>query len=189
MTFQRLTPTTERKMLDEVAKGLRGLSDEQIKQVLDHLEAAAIAEAAKNMDKATAEQKAAHAKQRQVISELRGMLVKLDVIKNLDEAAARLLAAADKQLAINAATLTEMRLPRRPGKRGEVLDSREELAGEQGDLRTEVDAVLKQVQARCRLTSPRSRRSASNGGRCQSRHAARLGDGLDHTHGSERKLR
>ena len=147
MTFQRLTPTTERRMLDEVAKGLRGLSDKEIKQVLDHLEAAANAEAAKNMDKATAEQKAAVLKQRQVISELRGMLVKLDVIKNLDDAAARLLAAADKQLAVNDATLTEMRLPRRPGKRGEVLDSREELAGEQGDLRVEVDAVLKQVQA------------------------------------------
>jgi hypothetical protein len=146
MTYQRLAPSTERKMLDEVAKGLRGLSDVEIKQVLDHLEAAAAAEAAKNPDKATTEQQAALLKQRQVISELRGMLVKLDVIKNLDDAAARLLAAADKQLAVNDATLTEMRLPRRPGRRGEVLDSREELAGEQGDLRTEVAAILKQVQ-------------------------------------------
>ena len=157
MAYQRLTPTTERKMLDEVAKGLRGLSDEQIKQVLDHLEAAATAEAAKNMDKATAEQKAALVKQRQVISELRGMLVKLDVIKNLDDAADRLLAAAHKQLAINDATLTEMRLPRRPGKRGEVLDSREELSGEQGDLRTEVDAILKQLQSLGSYLSPQQK--------------------------------
>ena len=88
MIFQRLSPTAERKMLEEVAKGLRGLSDDQIKQVLDHLEAAAAAEAAKNMDKASAEEKAAFLKQREVIAGLRGMLVKLDVIKNLDEAAA-----------------------------------------------------------------------------------------------------
>ncbi len=144
MSFQRLSPSAERAMLEEVARGLRGLSDDQIKEVLNHLEAAVAAETAKNMDKATAEQKAALAKQRQVITELRGMLVKLDVIKSLDEAAARLDDAADKQLIINSETLTEARLPRRPGR--QVLDNREELSGEQSDLRTEIAAVLKQVQ-------------------------------------------
>ena len=152
MSFQRLSPTAERKMLEEVAKGLRGLSDDQIKQVLDHLEAAVIAESAKNMDKATAEQKAALQKQREVITELRGMLVKLDVIKNLDEAAARLDAAADKQLVVNAETLTEARLPRRPGR--QVLDSREELAGEQSDLRSEIAAIFQQVQGLVQFLSP-----------------------------------
>ena len=32
MSFQRLSPTAERKMLEEVAKGLRGLSDDQIRR-------------------------------------------------------------------------------------------------------------------------------------------------------------
>ena len=49
---------------------------------------------------AAPEEKEALAKQRQIITELRGMLVKLDVIKTLDDAAARLDAAADKQLVV-----------------------------------------------------------------------------------------
>ena len=102
MLFQRLSASLEQKMLEEVADSLKGLSEEQIKAVLGHLEAAL-----KAPDEATAtkEQKEAYTKHRAVIASLRGMLVKLDVVRNLDEAANRLDRAADKQLGVNADTL------------------------------------------------------------------------------------
>jgi hypothetical protein len=40
MAYQRLSPKAEQKMLEEVAESLRGLSQDQIKTILDHLEAA-----------------------------------------------------------------------------------------------------------------------------------------------------
>ena len=40
MAYQRLSPKAEQKMLEEVADGLRGLSQDQIKTILEHLEAA-----------------------------------------------------------------------------------------------------------------------------------------------------
>ena len=151
MVFQRLSPSAEQKMLDEVANGLRGLSEEQIQQVLDHLEKAITAP-----DEATAtkEQKEAVAKQRAIVTKLRGLLVKLDVIKNLDEAAARLDAAADKQLGLNAETLTNARLPKRPGRQGQVLDDREQLGGDEADLRAEIAGVFAQVKALTPFLSP-----------------------------------
>src|SRR5207244_9287708 len=82
MVYQRLSASAEQKMLEEVAESLRGLSEEQIKQVLEHLEAAI-----KAPDEATAskEQKEAYQKHKKVIAQLREMVMKLDVIKTLDE--------------------------------------------------------------------------------------------------------
>src|SRR5262249_44676437 len=59
MMFQRLSPSAEQKMLREVADGLKGLSQEQIAEVLAHLEKAV---AAPDEKTATAEQKAAYQK-------------------------------------------------------------------------------------------------------------------------------
>ena len=144
MTYQRLSPTLERKMLEEVARGLQELSQEQIQQVLQYLEAAVAAQQAGNPQKVSESQQQAYAKQREIISQLRSMLIKLDLIRNLDEAAARLDAAAEKQLALNAETLATARLPRRGVRR--FGDDRLELANEQQDLRTEINALFKQIE-------------------------------------------
>ncbi len=144
MTYQRLSPTLERKMLEEVARGLQELSQEQIQQVLQYLEAAVAAQQAGNPQKVSESQQQAYAKQREIISQLRSMLIKLDLIRNLDEAAARLDAAAEKQLALNAETLATARLPRRDVRR--FGDDRLELANEQQDLRTEINALFKQIE-------------------------------------------
>ena len=141
MAFQRLSPTTERKTLEDVANGLRGLSDDEIKEILAKLEAAITAPDAAS---AAAAEKEAYIKQRQVIEQLRGMLFKLDIIKSLDEAAARLDHAADTQLSINAETMTNVTLPQRPGR--QIIDDREELGVQESDLRGEVDAVFKQIR-------------------------------------------
>ncbi|MFO0823087.1 MAG: hypothetical protein U0792_08195, partial [Gemmataceae bacterium] len=141
LAFQRLSPTTQRKMLEGVANDLRGLSENEIREILGKLEAAL---AATNPETATAAQKEAIAKQRLVVEQLRGMLFKLDIIKTLDEAAARLDRAAETQLGINAETLTNARLPRKPGRL--VLDDRDQLGLEEDDLRKDVASVFQQIE-------------------------------------------
>ncbi|MBY0460792.1 MAG: hypothetical protein K2V38_26020, partial [Gemmataceae bacterium] len=93
MTFQRLSPNAEQKMLRGVADDLRGLSQTEIKAVLDHLDRAAAVPA-----DATKEQREAATQSRKVVEQLRVMLGQLDVIRNLDEAAERLERAAEKQI-------------------------------------------------------------------------------------------
>jgi hypothetical protein len=139
MRYQRLTPDAEQRMLRDVADGLKGLSQTEVKAVLEHLEKAV---KAPDPRAATAEQKAAYEKHVQVVQQLKVMLGQLDVIKNLDEAAERLERAAEKQIKLITEANTNSLLPARRG----FLDDREELATEQADLRTEVIAVFKQVK-------------------------------------------
>src|SRR5262249_40080774 len=68
MTYQKLDAGSEQKLLDEVASSLKGLTQDQIKAVLDHLEKAA---KAPDESTATEEQKQAYQKHRQVVSTLR----------------------------------------------------------------------------------------------------------------------
>jgi hypothetical protein len=142
MTFQRLTVTAEQKMLRDVADGLKGLSREQMAEVLGHLEKAV---AAPDPAAATESQRAAYQKHLQVMQQLKVFLGQLDVIRNLDEAAERLERAAEKQIKLIAEAHTNSTLPHRAGIR--ALDDRDELATEQADLRTEVEAVFAQVAA------------------------------------------
>lgn len=139
MQYQRLPMTAEQKVLRDVADGLKGLSETQIAQVLLHLEKAV---AAPDPVTATAEEKLAYAKHLQVVQQLKVMLNQLDVIKNLDEAAERLERAAEKQIKLVTEAHTNSTFPSR---RGVVVDDRDELANEQGDLRAEVTAVFKQI--------------------------------------------
>ena len=141
MRYQRLPMNAEQKMLREVADGLKGLSQEQINEVLAHLEKAVMAPDPKT---ATEEQKAAYQKHLQIVQQLKVMLGQLDVIKNLDEAAERLERAAEKQIKLITEAHTNSTLPLR---RGVVVDDRDELAIEQGDMRAEVASVFKQVAA------------------------------------------
>jgi hypothetical protein len=149
MLFQRLSASLEQKTLEEVADSLRGLSEDQIQAVLAHLEAAT-----KAPDEAAAgkEQKDAYAKHRAVVAQLRGLLVKLDVVRTLDEAANRLDRAADKQLAVNAEAHAAAR-PARTRFRS-TRDDREEIATEQADLRAEVAAVFRQIDGLVPNLSP-----------------------------------
>ncbi|MCI0705524.1 MAG: hypothetical protein L0241_31070, partial [Planctomycetia bacterium] len=141
MMFQKLTPKAEQQMLREVADGLRGLSEGEIKQVLDHLEKAVSAPDPKT---ATDEQKAAFAKHLDVMRQLRVMLGQLNVIRTLDEAAEQLEIAAEKQLKLVLAGHTQTI---RPVRGRPVVDDREQLANDQADLRLEVLAVFKGIKA------------------------------------------
>ena len=138
MFFQRLSPRLESKMLEEVADSLKGLSQDEIKAILDHLEKAVTAP---DPTIANKEQLQAYEKHRAVVAQLRGILVKLDVIKNLDEAAARLDRASADQLAINGETLATQNIRKRPG----FGDVHEDLMDKQSSLGSEVAAIFTQI--------------------------------------------
>ena len=142
MTFQRLSPTAEAAMLDEVAGGLKGLTEEEIAAVLNHLDAAAAAPDAASADAAQGQAEVEH---RRVVARLRGLLSKVDLVKSLDEAAARLDRAADDQLTVNGETLASA--ARKAGKNPRPTESKEELGDKQAALSNEVGSVLKQLDA------------------------------------------
>jgi hypothetical protein len=139
LAYQKLDPSAEQKVLDEVAAGLRSLSREQMTAVLNHLEAAIKApdEAA-----ATVEQRQAYQKHREVVASLRGMLVKLDTLKSLDQAAERLTRYAREQHDLH---LQSLAADGRSGNRRRGVDDREEHSDAQADLRAELTNLVKQL--------------------------------------------
>jgi hypothetical protein len=144
LAYQKMDAGTEQKLLDEVAATLRGLSQEQMAAVIAHLEASL---KAPDEATATAEQREAYQKHRQIITSLRGLLTKLDVIKSLDMAAARLDKMAKEQhtLHLRALQSEAVKTQPRPGRRSTFTDDREEQADSQGDLRTSMTDLVRQL--------------------------------------------
>ncbi|MBN9521798.1 hypothetical protein J0H58_25330 [bacterium] len=141
MIYQRLSASAEQKMLEDVADSLKGLSQTEIQAIIGHLEAAVTAP---DQTAASAEQVRAYEKHRQVVSQLRGMLVRLELIRNLNEAAARLDRAAEDQLQVNSETLNT--IPRRPGRTARQLTTEREEAGDkQQQVGAEVVEVFRQI--------------------------------------------
>jgi hypothetical protein len=145
MLYQRLSANAEQKMLEDVADSLKGLSQTEIQAIIRHLEAAVTAP---DPAAASAEQVRAYEKHRQVVAQLRGMLVRLELIRNLNEAAARLDRAATDQLGANAETLgLQSRMTTRRTTRPTVSDrEREEVGDKQNQLGAEVTEIFRQVE-------------------------------------------
>ncbi len=166
LAYQKLDPTTEQKVLAEVAGGLRKLSRDEMQAVFTHLDAAV---KAPDEASATAEQKAAYDKHREVVAGLRGILFKMDALRTLDEAAKRLTDAAKAEHALHLrSTRAEAQRAagvRRAGKSDEV---REQTDG-QVDVRTDVGNLLKQ------LNTLRPKLSADQRGRLDAADAAGRG--------------
>ena len=143
MAYQKLDPGTEQKMLDEVATTLRGLSQDQLKAVLVHIE-----NAIKSPDDATAtsEQKEAYQKHRQIVTSIRGLLSKLDILKSLDQAASRIDRMAKDQHGLHLRSIqSETFKPVARTRR--TTDDREEQADSQGDVRNDMTALVKQLSS------------------------------------------
>ncbi|HYH67212.1 MAG TPA: hypothetical protein VD866_21125, partial [Urbifossiella sp.] len=142
MLYQRLSPTAERKMLEDVADSLKGLGQTEIQAIIAHLEAAV---SAPDQGKASAEQVQAYEKHRQVVAQLRGMLVRLELIRNLNEAAARLDRASTDQLGVYAETQSTL-VARRPNRSpAQFVRDREEVSDKQAQLTAEVGEVFRQI--------------------------------------------
>lgn len=139
LAYQKLDPSAEQRVLDEVAAGLRNLSRDQMTAVLNHLDAAV---KAPDEATATAEQREAYQKHREIVASLRGMLVKLDTLKSLDQAADRLTRYARGQHDLH---LQSVAADNRTGNRRRGVDDREEHSDAQADLRAELTNLIKQL--------------------------------------------
>ena len=145
LTYQRLDPTAEQNVLNEVAASLKKLSQDDMKAVLNHLETAV---KAPNEETATSEQREAYQKHRAVVASLRSILFKMDILRSLDEAAKRLNDSAKAEFSLHQrALLTENNQQYRNVARGtrRSVDDREEQADGQTDLRNELTNLIKQL--------------------------------------------
>lgn len=104
LEFYRVDRTEEKKLLEEVAGTLNGLSREQMAEVIARLEAAAVAERAADKGKATAERAAAHKRHEEILRSLKGLLSRYDALKDLEQAADRLEKAAGSQFDLSRQT-------------------------------------------------------------------------------------
>ena len=87
MAYHRLDQGEEQKLLTEAAGTLNKLTKTEMEAVITHLEASIKAPDEKA---ATVEAKKAYDKHRDVVKSLKGLLLKYDTVKSLDQAAERL---------------------------------------------------------------------------------------------------
>ena len=144
LQFQKLSAAEEKKTLTEVGNQLQSLGKDQMTAVLAHLESAV---KAPDKDTATAEQRAAYDKHRQIVVSLRGMMQKLDTLKSLDQAAEKLDKLAKDQLELHLKAMNLKSL-QDSGSRSavrRVVEDRSEQADAQTDLRGEMTGFLNQT--------------------------------------------
>src|SRR5262249_45965210 len=94
-------------LLDEAATTLSKLSQEQMKQVLAHFDAALKTADAEQAEKEMGE---AYLRHREILQGLRGLLVQYDAIRNLDQAAERLDKDARTQVDLGVRTARGLQL-------------------------------------------------------------------------------
>lgn len=138
---------TEQKILEGIAADLKQLNDGQLQAVLKHLDNAL---AAPDAATATAEQREAYQQHRAAMAALRDMVYKLDILKSLDQAAARIdkLAKDEHAMHLRAIQTENFKSVQVRGQRGlpgGSRDDREEQADSQGDLGNELVSIVKQL--------------------------------------------
>ena len=144
LSYHRLDQGEEQKLLTDATKTLSGLSKNEMEAVIGHLEASI-----KAPDEATAsaEAKAAYTKHRDVVKNLKSLLLKYDTIKTLDQAAERLARASKDQheLRLTAESLAQRMRDGRVRGQGGIATSPEQ-ADTQGDLTRDLEALFKQLE-------------------------------------------
>jgi hypothetical protein len=156
LDFYQLDKAAEKKMLEELAGMLSGLSREQMNEVIRRLDAAARAAGAKEANQELDE---AYARHREILTSLKAMLARYDAVKNLDEVADRLDKASRSQLDLHWQTVElikhvedRQRLDLHPYQRTQMYKQIPNLPLEikrngdaQGDLHLDVARLLKQA--------------------------------------------
>jgi hypothetical protein len=156
LEYYQVEKAAEKKMLEEVAVTLAGLSKDQMTQVIARLDAAARAGDPAKSEKEVGE---AYIRHREILDSLKGLLAKYDAVKSLDQVAERLDKAARIQLELHLVTkqLIHNALERQkptlsPVQRSvlikqfpNILLEKKRQGDAQGDLRRDVEIVLKQA--------------------------------------------
>src|SRR5829696_2908426 len=143
LAYHRLDQGEEQKLLGDAAKTLGGLSRNDMEAVIAHLEASV-----KAPDEGTsnAEAKKGYDKHREVVKNLKGLLLRYDTIKTLDQAAERLERGAKDQheRRLDALALAQQLRDGRTRGRGNATPAGEQ-ADTQGDLTRDLENLFKQL--------------------------------------------
>ena len=144
MTYHRLNQGEEQKLLTDAAKTLNGLTKNEMEAVIAHLEASIKAPDEKTADK---EAKEAYTRHRDVVKNLKGLLLKYDTIKTLDQAAERLERAARDQneMRLESQALAQQ-LREGKGRGRGAANGATEQADAQGDMNRDLEALFKQLE-------------------------------------------
>ncbi len=162
LDYYQVDKASERKMMEEMAGVLSGLSQNQMTEVISRLESAAKSKDAKSADQEIQE---AYERHREVLDTLKALLARHDAVHNLDQAADRLDRAAKNQLELQLQTRQLIKdtkdgpdqanllfFPQKgffggkKGGRGNINVEPRRQADNQVEIHQEVDTVTKQVQ-------------------------------------------
>jgi len=166
LDYYRMDESSEKRILDEVAATLSGLSKEQMAEVIARLDKALKASDDKRSRQEVDE---AYRQHRVILDRLRALLLRYEAIKNLDQAAARLEKASKDQLELHLRggqlfqewfETAEWQMPNKR-VRAEVMSDIRHEGDEQGDLRRDVVGVFGQLdRLKDRLPSEQKERLA-----------------------------
>jgi hypothetical protein len=158
MQFYGIDKSGEKKMLEEMATTLSGLSKQQMAEVIRRLDEAALASDEKQSAKSV---EAAYDQHRRILDTLKDMLARFDAVKDLEQAADRFDKQAKQQLGLhlqNSQMIRDLTALQNPdlshtrklyiGKRirgsGGLLNRGQ--GDEQGDLSRDLANLIKQVE-------------------------------------------
>ncbi len=153
LQYNRLDRTAEKQLLDQVADTLSGLSREQMTRLIDALEKAGKT----GGESRTKELQEAQERHEQIVLGLKGLLIRFEAIKSLEQAAERLDKLARDELdqhLQNVQLAWEDERQSDPRKHEESRLRAERLAGEQSFLHRDLTALIEQAAGLRKLLPP-----------------------------------
>lgn len=144
LAYHQLDAAAEKKIVQEASATLRGLSEKQMQEILKSFDTAAQSKTLAEMDKQLDQ---AHDKHRVVLDQVRQLLTRFELMRNLEQAAMRLdkLAFDQKQLREQVILAEQQRRMQVNQRRGMRPESPQSQALRQEDIARESDAVLQKL--------------------------------------------
>ncbi|HQR06543.1 MAG TPA: hypothetical protein PLN21_06960 [Gemmatales bacterium] len=144
LSYHQLDAAAEQKIINEAASALRGLSQQQMEEIIKNFSTASQAKTLAEMDKQLDQ---AQDKHRVVLDQIRQLLARFEMVRNVEQAAQRFdkLAVEQGQLKDRVLQSEQQRRAQTNQRRGMRPESPQQHALRQDDLARESDAVLQKL--------------------------------------------
>ncbi|HMP17809.1 MAG TPA: hypothetical protein PKD72_12350, partial [Gemmatales bacterium] len=144
LAYHQLDAEAEKKLVLEAASALRGLSQNQMAEILRNFETASQAKTLTDMDKKIDQAQAQH---RDVLDQVRRLLTRFEMMRNLEQAAVRLdkLAFDQKKLREQVILAEQQRRLQANQRKGMRPESPQTQALRQEDIARETESILQKL--------------------------------------------
>jgi hypothetical protein len=144
LAYHQLDDHAVQKIMSEAVGTLKGLSNQQMTEILKNFDTAAQSKTLADMDK---QLDLAQDKHRVVLDQLRTLLNRFELMRNLDQAAMRIdkLAFEEKSLRERMVLAEQLRRQQQNQRRGMRPESPQQLALKQEDITRESKAILQKL--------------------------------------------